>query len=613
MSYISDDILYNVEKPARYTGGEWNSIIKNKSDVDIRFAFCFADIYDIGMSHLGMKILYHLLNERPGTWCERVFSPWPDLEKEMRANGLKLFALESQEPIDTFDFIGFTMQYEMSFTNIINMIELAGVPIKSADRTEGMPFVIGGGPAAVNPEPLADYFDLYNIGDGEEMLPEIMEVYAQWKKDGAPRIEFLRRVSKIEGVYVPSMYEPKYDENDGFISLDAKPEFADCAPKTVRKRVVQDLDKTYFPEKQVVPYTAAVHDRIMLEIFRGCIRGCRFCQAGFIYRPVRERKAETLLNIADKLVKSTGYEEISLLSLSTSDFTELPCLTEGLLDAFQDKHVNLALPSLRVDSFSLDLMEKVSKVRKSGITFAPEAGTQRMRDVINKGVNEEDLLRSVEMVFKGGWHNIKLYFMIGLPTETDEDVLGIADLAFKVLKKYDEVHAGKKARRPEITVSVSTFVPKPFTPFQWCEQITIDEIRRRQDLLKHALNKRISFSWHDPKTSVLEGVLARGDRRCGDILYEVWKEGGGFDAWSEYMDYDSWRRIIDEAGKCCITGKDTTLETPLPWQHIDVGVSQKFFKSEYEKAMLGILTPNCREKCSGCGAACYKGGVCVGK
>ena len=614
MSYISDDILMKVEKAARYTGGEWNSIVKDKKNVDIRFAFCFADIYDIGMSHLGMKILYHLLNEREGTWCERVFAPWPDLEKEMRQNGYKLFALESQEPVTNHDFIGFTMQYEMSYTNIINMIDLAGIPVFAKDRGEGMPFVIGGGPAAINPEPMAEYFDLFNLGDGEEMLPEIMECYAEWKKKGLPRVEFLKAAAKIEGVYVPMFYEPSYNENGDFTGLNVKEEFKDVAKKSVRKRVVTDFENTYYPEKQVVPFTAAVHDRIMLELFRGCIRGCRFCQAGFIYRPVRERSPEKLIETAKKLVDSTGYEEISLLSLSTSDYTGLECFTDELLKFTEKKKINLGLPSLRVDSFSLDLMQKVSKVRKSGLTFAPEAGTQRLRDVINKGVTEEDLLNSARLAFEGGWNNIKLYFMIGLPTETDEDVLGIADLAHKVLKVYDEVHAGRKARRPEITVSASTFVPKPFTPFQWCQQIDIEEIKRRQMLLKSALGRRINYSWHDPKTSVLENVLARGDRRCGDLLYRVWKESGGFDTWSEFLDYDCWIREIEKTGKCGIVGNEATgIETALPWDHVDVGVTKKFLKSEYEKAYNEELTPNCRAKCSGCGAACFKGGICVGK
>lgn len=603
-----------VEKAARYTGGEWNAVIKDPSSVDVRFAFCFADIYDIGMSHLGMKLLYHLLNEREKTWCERVFAPWPDLEKEMRANGYKLFALESQESVENFDFLGFTMQYELSYTNIINMIDLAGLPLLAKDRTEGMPFVIGGGPAAMNPEPLADYFDLFDLGDGEELLPEIVELYAEWKKSGLPRIEFLKQAAKIEGVYVPMFYEAEYSEDGAFKALSVKDGYKEFAKPVIRKRVVTDFEHSYFPEKQVVPFTAAVHDRIMLELFRGCIRGCRFCQAGFIYRPVRERSPEKLLEIAKKLVDSTGYDEISLLSLSTSDYTQLECFTEALLQYTEEKNINLGLPSLRVDSFSLDLMEKASKVRKSGLTFAPEAGTQRLRDVINKGVTEEDLLHSARLAFEGGWNTIKLYFMIGLPTETDEDVLGIADLAHKVLKIYDEIHAGRRARRPEITVSVSTFVPKAFTPFQWCEQIPFEEIKRRQMLLKQALGKRISYSWHDPKISVIENVLARGDRRCGKLLYEVWRESGGFDAWSEFMDYECWQRAIANTGVCGITGKEESgSNTPLPWDHIDVGVTKHFFKSEYQKALSESLTPNCRVKCAGCGAACFNGGICVGK
>lgn len=611
MSFIPDSILKTVEKPARYTGGELNSVIKEREGLAVRFALCFADVYDIGMSHLGMKILYHLLNERPDTWCERVFAPWPDLEEKMREGGYPLFALESQEPIRHFDFIGFSLQYEMSYTNVLNMLDLAGVPIFAKDRGEGDPFVIAGGPAANNTEPLADFVDLYNLGEGEEMLPEILDVYTQWKQEGAPREEFLRRAAKISGVYVPSFY--RVPEEGG--QPVPKEEYAGIAPKSIRKRVVKDFDRTYFPDRFVVPFSGVVHDRIMLEIFRGCSRGCRFCQAGFIYRPVRERSVDTLVDLAEKLVDNTGYEEIPMLSLSTSDYSHLPQLADALLAKVEDRKVNLGLPSLRVDSFSLGLMERVSRVRKSGLTFAPEAGTQRLRNVINKGVTEEDLLHSVELAFQGGWHGVKLYFMLGLPTETDEDILGIADLAQKVLGVYDRVHYGRKARRPEITVSVSTFVPKPFTPFQWCGQISGDEIRRRQQLLKQALNRRISFSWHDPSTSLVEGALSRGDRRMGKVIYEVWKQGGRFDSWNEYMRFDRWQQAFQTCGFTMeeYNARPRDLDESLPWGHVNVGVTTGFLQKEWEKAQKEELTPNCMVNCAGCGAAVFGGGICYDK
>ena len=611
--YIPEDILKVVEKPGRYTGGELNSVVKDPSKVDVRMALCFADNYDIGMSHLGFKLLYQLLNEREGVWCERVFAPWPDLEDKMRERGYRLFALESQQEIRSFDLIAFSLQYEMSYTNVLNMLDLAGVPLYAKDRQEDDPLVFAGGPSANNTEPMADFFDFYNLGEGEEMLPEIVEIYQACKKEGLSRTETLRRIACIEGVYVPSFYTPVYDETGKQIRLDVKPEFADIAPARIRKRIVEDFETSYFPDKFVVPNVEVVHDRIMLEIFRGCIRGCRFCQAGFIYRPVRERSPERLIALAEKLIASTGYEELSMLSLSTSDYTKLGELTDGLLDITVPQHVSLALPSLRIDSFSLDLMKKVSAVRKSGLTFAPEAGTQRLRDVINKGVQEEDLLRSCRLAFEGGWNNVKLYFMLGLPFETDEDVLGIAELAGKVLKVYDEVHYGRKARRPEITVSVSTFVPKPFTPFQWAPQIDIPEIRRRQDLIKRALNRRINFSWHDPETTVLEGAISRGDRRIGKVIYDVWKMGGRFDAWSDYMDYDRWMAAFgkNDLDATQFNQRAREIDEFLPWDHVDVGVTKNFLVREYERAARAEVTPNCRAQCSGCGVATYKRGICV--
>ncbi len=611
--YIPEDILKIVEKPGRYTGGELNSVVKDLSKVDVRMALCFADNYDIGMSHLGFKLLYQLLNERENVWCERVFTPWPDLEDQMRARGYHLFALESQQEIRNFDLIAFSLQYEMSYTNVLNMLDLAGVPLYAKDRGEQDPLVFAGGPSANNTEPMADFFDFYNLGEGEEMLPEIVETYQSCKKAGLSRTETLRKIAQIEGVYVPSFYTPVFDASGKQIRLDVKPEYADVAPARIRKRIVEDFETAYFPDKFVVPNVEVVHDRIMLEIFRGCIRGCRFCQAGFIYRPVRERSPERLIALADKLIASTGYEELSMLSLSTSDYTKLGELTDGLLDITVPQHVSLALPSLRIDSFSLDLMQKVSAVRKSGLTFAPEAGTQRLRDVINKGVQEEDLLRSCRLAFEGGWNNVKLYFMLGLPFETDEDVVGIAELAGKVLKVYDEVHYGRKARRPEITVSVSTFVPKPFTPFQWAPQIDIPEIRRRQDLIKRALNRRINFSWHDPETTVLEGAISRGDRRIGKVIYDVWKMGGRFDAWSDYMDYDRWMAAFgkNDLDATQFNQRARDIDEFLPWDHVDVGVTKNFLVREYDRAARAEVTPNCRAKCSGCGAATYKRGICV--
>ena len=603
-----------VEKPSRYTGGELNSIVKDKSKVDVRFAFCFADNYEIGMSHLGMKLLYGLLNERDYIWCERVFAPWPDLEKIMREEGLKLFAHESQEEIRNFDFIGFTLQYELSYTNVINMIDLAGLPVYAKDRTEGMPFVIGGGPACVNPEPIADFFDLFNVGDGEDMLPEILDCYRQWKSEKLPRIEFLKRAAKISGVYVPSFYEASYDENGAFQELKVKDEFKGIAAEKVLRRVVPDFENTYLMKSQVVPYLEAIHDRIMLEIFRGCVRGCRFCQAGYIYRPARERSPEKLLDASIALSECTGYEEISLLSLATDDYSQLKELTDKLIDYTEKRHMNIALPSLRIDSFTLDLMEKISKVRKSGLTFAPEAGTQRLRDVINKGITEEDLMRSSRLAFSSGHTGVKLYFMLGLPTETDEDLLAIADIARKVRDVYYDCHVGEKVRSPQITVSVSSFVPKAHTPFQWFPQVSYDEIKRRQFLIKDALGPKFGFSWHDAELSVVENYLARGDRRAAKLIYNVWKRTGGFDSWSEFFNYEVWKEEKEKLVTVGFEGSNTPdVNAPLPWSIIDIGVTDSFMKRELERALRAETTPDCRTKCQGCGVARYKGGVCVGK
>lgn len=604
---IRDDILQSVEKPSRYTSGELNSVRKDPAGVDIRFAFCFPDVYEVGMSHLGMKILYHLLNEREDTWCERVFAPWVDMEARMRENSIPLFGLESRDPISEFDFIGFTLQYEMSYTNILNMLDLAGVPILSAERKDGMPFVCAGGPCAYNPEPLADVIDFFMLGEGEEIIGEVMDAYREWKREGASRKAFLDRIVKIEGIYVPDFYSPEYNP-DGTLS-GTKP--VDGAyPARIRKRIIRDLDKTYFPEKIVVPFTGIVHDRIMLELFRGCSRGCRFCQAGYIYRPVRERTAERLLELAKKLENSTGYEEISLTSLSTSDYTKLMQLTDELIREMEPRKVNLALPSLRIDSFSLELMEKAQKVRKSGLTFAPEAGTQRLRDIINKGVTEEDLINSVSLAFKGGWSGIKLYFMLGLPGETYEDIEGIAALGHKVVDAWMKTPREIRGKGLEVAISASTFVPKPFTPFQWEAQDTLEEIRAKQRFLKDKLQSRhLKYNWHESEVSLLEAVFARGDRRTGKVLIRAWENGCKFDSWGEHFKFEAWMKAFEECGlePDFYANRKRDYDEVFPWDHIDVGVTKKHLKRENEKAYRGELTPNCRVSCSACGAASLQG------
>ncbi|MCX8129342.1 MAG: TIGR03960 family B12-binding radical SAM protein [Clostridia bacterium] len=609
MPYIvNDEILQSVEKPSRYTGSEWNSVHKNPGDVNIRFAFCFPDVYEIGMSHLGMKILYHLLNEREDVYCERVFAPWVDMEQKLRENKIPLFALESQEPIRDFDFIGFTLQYEMSYTNIVNMLDLAGVPIFSSDRTEEHPLICAGGPCAYNPEPLAEIVDFFMLGEGEEIISEVMDVYSAWKADNATREDFLNRIVNIEGIYVPRFYEVKYN-SDGTISSimpkDAK------YPQKIRKRIIDNLNETFFPERIIVPFTDIVHDRIMLELFRGCTRGCRFCQAGFIYRPVRERSPEKLLDMARKLEENTGYEEISLTSLSTSDYSGLGSLTEGLIKEMEEKRVNLSLPSLRIDSFSLDLMEKAQKVRKSGLTFAPEAGTQRLRDVINKGVTENDLINSVTTAFSGGWNSVKLYFMLGLPSETFEDIEGIAELGYKVVSAYSAIPREKRGKGLNVTISTSSFVPKPFTPFQWESQDEMDVLREKQRFLKGKIkSKNISYNWHDSELSLLEAVFARGDRRTGRVLVKAWEKGCRFDSWGEHFKFQEWMEAFEECGlsPSFYANRRRRYDEVFPWDHIDVGVSKKFLLKENERAYKGEVTPNCRIDCTGCGASALGGG-----
>ncbi len=605
-----DKILSKVQKPTRYTGGEINSVMKDKTKVDVRYGFVFPDTYEIGMSHLGIKILYHTLNERPDTWCERVFAPWSDMEELMRQNGEKLFALESGDEVKDFDILGITLQYELCYSNVVNMLDLAGIPVLAKDRDETHPIICGGGPVAYNAEPIAEVFDFFILGEGEEAIHETLDVYLEWKKSGKKdKKAFLEKLAQIDGVYVPSFYDARYNEDNTIKSITPN---NPNAKAVIKKRIMSDFDKTPAPDKIIVPFGEVVHDRVMLEVFRGCIRGCRFCQAGYVYRPVRERRHETLVKLADSLLNSSGYDEISLSSLSTSDYRELKELTDCLIDMTEEKKIGLSLPSLRIDNFSLELMNKVQKVRKTGITFAPEAGTQRLRDVINKNINEENILSSVSMLFRGGWTNVKLYFMIGLPTETYEDVEGIAQTAENVLSKYFEIPKEERANNINITVSTSSFIPKPFTAFQWERQNTRDEIIEKQDHLKSSIkSKRIRYNWHDNKTSYLEGVFARGDRRLLNVILEAVRLGCRFDGWGEHFDFEKWMTAFRNCG---IDPdwylRERALDEVLPWDHISVGITKEFFLKEREKSRNAETTPNCREKCSGCGVGSFKTGVC---
>ena len=612
MITLRDKILSNVEKPTRYTGGELNAVLKDASQVDVRFGFCFADTYEIAMSHLGLKILYHTLNDRPDTWCERVFAPWTDMEAEMKAHGMKLFALESGDEITHFDILGFTLQYELCYSNIVNMLKLAGIPPLAADRDESFPIFCAGGPCSYNPEPIADFFDFFMMGEGEESIHEVTDAYVAWKKSGKKnKKDFLETIAKIESVYVPSFYDVTYNEDNTIKSFT--PNNPNALPK-IRKRIMKDFSAAYTPETIIVPFGEVVHDRVMLEIMRGCLRGCRFCQAGYIYRPQRERSPERLLNIADHLLSCSGFDEISLSSLSSSDFSGLRKLTDGLLDMTEEKKIGLSLPSLRIDNFSLELMEKVQKVRKTGITFAPEAGTQRLRDVINKNITEENILGSTKLLFEGGWTNVKLYFMIGLPTETEEDVKGIAELAQRVLDVYFAIPKEERAKNINITVSTSSFVPKPFTAFQWTAQNGREELIEKQNLLKSAIkSKRIRYNWHDNKTSYLEGIFARGDRRLSAVILRAVEKGCKFDGWGEHFRFDLWMEAFEELGidPNFYNLRERSYDEILPWDHIDIGVTKQFLMRENEKAKAGQTTPQCREKCSGCGAAVWKTGVCV--
>lgn len=602
-------LLLSVQKPGRYTGGEINSVIKDKEKVEVRFAFCFPDTYEIGMSHLGMKILYSLFNERDDIWCERVFAPWIDFEEVMLKNDIPLFALESKDPLSEFDIIGFTIQYELCYTNILNMLKLAKIPVKSCDRKGLKNLVVAGGPCVSNPEPLADFVDIFFLGEGEEVDLELIDLYKKFKPTDDKQA-FLEAAAQIEGVYVPSLYAVTYNDDNTIKAITPKGN----APKTIKKRVIMDMDKCYYPKNLVVPFIEIVHDRAVQEIFRGCIRGCRFCQAGYLYRPVREKSADVINSQAKCLIENTGYDELSLSSLSTSDYTQINDLLEQMLEWTIDDKVSLSLPSLRVDNFSEELLEKINYMRKSGLTFAPEAGTQRLRDVINKNVTEQEVMNTCTMAFKSGYTAVKLYFMLGLPTETDKDLEGIIELGQKIVDLYYSLPEKPKGKSVNVSISVSTFVPKAFTPFEFEPQISLEEIKRRQNHLLSVLKtKKISLSWHDSNTSFLEAVFARGDRRLGNVLLSALDAGCKFDTWSECYDLNTWLSAFEKEGidPKFYANRSRSYDEILPWEHLDYLVSKEFFVNENKLAHNSVTTPNCREKCANCGAAVCKGGVCV--
>lgn len=604
-----EKILPLVQKPGRYTGGELNSVVKDKSKVDIRYAFCFPDCYEIGMSHLGIKILYAAANERDDVWCERVFAPWHDMEEEMRKRALPLYALESGDPIKDFDLIGFTLQYELSYTNVLNMLDLAGLPVRAKDRTSLTPIVVGGGPCACNPEPLAEFFDIFSLGEGEEVSNELFDLLKECKKEGKSKQEFLRRAAKIEGIYVPSLYDVSYHEDGTIKAITPK----ETAPEKVKKRIISDLDTVSYPDEFIVPFIEVVHDRVVHEIFRGCIRGCRFCQAGFLYRPIREKSPEVINEQCKALCKSTGYDEISLSSLSTSDYTRLETLINKLFDWTIPEKINIALPSLRVDNFSQELMEKLQTVRRSGLTFAPEAGTQRLRDAINKNVTEKEVLETSRKAFSGGWTAVKLYFMLGLPTETLDDVAGIADLSQKVVDEFYRNPDKPKGKGVQVSISVASFVPKPFTPFQWEAQDTREQLKVKQEhLLASVKTKKVRVSYHKIDISFLEGVLARGDRRLCDVIERAWKNGCKFDSWDDSFKIDVWEKTFEECGidPLFYSSRKRDFSEVLPWDHLDYGIRKQFLIDENKKAYAGETTDHCRIQCAGCGANRLNGGKC---
>lgn len=604
-----EKILPLVQKPGRYIGGELNSVIKDKEKVALRYAFCFPDSYEIGMSHLGMKILYSIANEREDVWCERVFAPWHDMEAQMRKHGIPLYALESGDAIKDFDLIAFTLMYELSYSNVLNMLDLAGLPVRAADRHSLTPIVIGGGPCACNPEPMAEFFDIFSLGEGEEVYDELFDLLEECKKSGSSKEEFLRRAAKIDGMYVPSLYDVEYNEDKTIKAVVPK----NGAPEKIRKRIVAELDSVKYPDKFVVPYIEVVHDRVVHEILRGCIRGCRFCQAGFLYRPIREKSPETINSQCRSLCDVTGYDEISLSSLSTSDYTQLEPLLDKLLEWTIPKKINIALPSLRVDNFSDELMEKLNKVRRSGLTFAPEAGTQRLRDAINKNVTEDEVLRTSRKAFEGGWTAVKLYFMLGLPTETFDDVAGIAELAQKVVDEFYKNPNKPKGKGVQVSISVASFVPKPFTPFQWEPQDTREMLLEKQaHLLSCVKTRKVNVSYHKVDISFLEGVFARGDRRLSKVIYYAWQHGCKFDGWDDSFLFDTWLEAFEQCGvdPLFYTSRKREFEEILPWDHLDYGIRKEFLISENKKAHESVTTPHCRIKCAGCGANRLNGGKC---
>lgn len=613
---LSDDILLKIEKPARYIGHEVNSVIKDKEEIAVRMAMCFPDVYEIGMSHLGIQILYDMLNQFEDVWCERVYSPWVDLDKIMREQKIPLFALESQEPIRDFDFLGITIQYEMCYTNILQILDLSGIPLLAKDRGADMPIVIGGGPCTYNPEPIADFFDIFYIGEGETRYRELIDLYKIYESENFSRTEFLHRAAQIPGLYVPQLYEPSYHKDGTLAAFTPKEE---GVPSMVVKELERDLSDTYYPRKPIVPYIKVTQDRVVLEIQRGCIRGCRFCQAGQVYRPVRERNVDLLKEYALDMLKNTGHEEVSLSSLSSSDYSKLPELIDYLIEECSDKHINISLPSLRIDSFSLDVMSKVQDVRKSSLTFAPEAGSQRLRDVINKGLTEEDILNGAALAFQGGWTRVKLYFMLGQPTETEEDIKGIAELSNKIAATFFDTIPKEERKNGKVQIVTSTafFVPKPFTPFQWAKQCTKEEFLEKAYVVKHAIReqlnqKTIKFNWHESDTSVLEGALARGDRRIGEVLLKVYEKGAIYDAWNEYFDNEKWMNAFEECGLdlSFYTTRERALDELFPWDFIDCGVSKSFLQREWQRAIEETISPNCREQCQGCGAGQFECGIC---